>query len=982
MFFPEVPSLDFASAPAGHVANGQPPIEVAQNAATSPLLSFPAVPNIPLPVGVPPPSSLQGTPQALGVPLPPSLVPLAAPAHAAVQNLGVPASPFIGQPLSFAAPSPPASGGGVHAPVVNIPQTSPLGSGVVGVPQQDGGIGQQLRPSAGVPSDVPSAVTEPRPTPSVQGALGNQRVAPGATSGRQACAIIAFNFGGHMFRAQANGSAQEDDLHELLKPCMPKWYVELDSFPGPLGRVEPRTTEALGQHLQSLAARLAAGDTAGTTLESAVTYPRSVAVTCDFLRCMMTAGGKLQSPEFWQRFSTCLADRAAASMPSQAEASPLQVFCTRLAQGEVVSALESVHETSLWAHALVIAQLVSPEAYDRLLVHISSSLRKPGVVSNFPSGLADQESADPMVQALLLLYDVLGRGSIPEFSDLALSHWTSYLAVFSVILRPNSQHRLLGRQFLESLASGLANKGDIFGAHVCYLLTGERKLDSVDAPASLVCLIGVEHRSPQNFTSLLDPLALQLSEVFEYAIRCGDPDALCPTIQPFKLAHTLLLFDVGLVDKARKYMTLLQAFVKAVPQNRLSDAFRSSMRELNDLLNPSLALGSAEAPRVGKSIKDLFRGFAETTGFAVKPTPPPALAGDDDDDDARPAFTSQFDGGFPGMHRPPATPMLVTTSAAAVTTPGTHPAAPAQPRDLQQPMVNQQLQHMQNTNFGSMPNASVAASQFPPSSGMPNQACSSVGNVSAYVPISSNVGAGGESTEAVAQQQPPEPMQDALQHDPLLNAGKAVWSGVRGLFSAVKGSDASKASAQQNTDSQANAFYYDSVAKKWRERGAESEPDASQFDPMTGKKLGVVADLPPPPMGVPPPMDGPPPMGGPPPMNGPPPMGAPPPMTGPPPMGGPPPVGGLPPSSGSRGPPLPHVAASSPFGGPPQMAGAAPGRAGGGVAAGAGRGSLYVNPMSGVPYAAPSAATPPQRAMPVNTGMALASPFSAAGMHG
>jgi hypothetical protein len=63
-------------------------------------------------------------------------------------------------------------------------------------------------------------------------------------------------------------------------------------------------------------------------------------------------------------------------------------------------------------------------------------------------------------------------------------------------------------------------------------------------------------------------------------------------------------------------------------------------------------------------------------------------------------------------------------------------------------------------------------------------------------------------------------MQDALQRDPLLNAGKAVWSGVRGLFSAVKGSDASKASAQQNTDSQANAFCYDSVATKMEGKGS------------------------------------------------------------------------------------------------------------------------------------------------------------------
>ncbi|CAK0889610.1 unnamed protein product [Prorocentrum cordatum] len=105
-------------------------------------------------------------------------------------------------------------------------------------------------------------------------------------------------------------------------------------------------------------------------------------------------------------------------------------------------------------------------------------------------------------------------------------------------------------RFLEDLAAGLCREGDTFGAHLCQLLTGERTLEAVDAPSSLVCLLGVEHRSPENFASLLEPLALHLSEAFEYAVRVGNADTLFPTIQPFKLAHATLLADVGLTDKA------------------------------------------------------------------------------------------------------------------------------------------------------------------------------------------------------------------------------------------------------------------------------------------------------------------------------------------------------------------------------------------------------------------------------------------------
>lgn len=78
--------------------------------------------------------------------------------------------------------------------------------------------------------------------------------------------------------------------------------------------------------------------------------------------------------------------------------------------------------------------------------------------------------------------------------------------------------------------------------------------------------------------------------------------------KPWCFTKAMLLADMGLTEKARRYMVLLQArggtkpcstaapnraprngsfhgqaFVKAVPQNRLSDAFRSSMREFNEV---------------------------------------------------------------------------------------------------------------------------------------------------------------------------------------------------------------------------------------------------------------------------------------------------------------------------------------------------------------------------------------------------------------
>lgn len=223
--------------------------------------------------------------------------------------------------------------------------------------------------------------------------------------------------------------------------------------------------------------------------------------------------------------------------------------------------------------------------------------------------------------------------------------------------------------------------------------------------------------------------------------------------------------------------------------------------------------------------------------------------------------------------------------------------------------------------------------------------------------MGAEVGGGGPPHDATTA----PPVYDAMQNDPLLNAGKAVWSGMKGLFSAVKGGEAGK----QNGDSQQNKMYYDHAAKRWREYGAENEPDASQYDPMTGKKLNPheTASLVSPP---------PPPMGGPPPPN----EGSL--VQGGPPLGAPQPMGGPPLTQMTGGPPPPFASASA-------AAAAVP----------AGRGALYVNPLSGLPHMAgpaggnqnqPSIPPGPPPGVPgmggrggAGGGMPLASPFAAQG---
>lgn len=804
-----------------------------------------------------------------------------------------PAAPAWGPPPIVAAGAP--GGAAVPAPDPAAPQPGapPALSAPVAHPAPAATQAVPLAGGPAPPSNATGAVAA-----GAQGAIQWKQEAERG-GGRPPCVVAAFSFTGQMVRTRPGGVAQQFDIQDIVKSSFADWYTDLKEFPGPFGRVERDTTEKLAAHLRKLASRLVDQDASSHSLDSIARYPHSAALACEFLSCLMEADGKRQTDEFWQRFAPALAKRAVALRPVGA-ASPLQSHCAKLCSGDVPGALEDACKEGLWAHALALSRSVSPDAYDRVLTGFGAALAQPSTAAHASERPTELELGDPSVCALILLYEVLGQGNIPDIQDTALPSWPAYVALFAAVLRASEQRGLFYK-FLEVLASGLARQGDIFGAHVCLLLTADRSLEPVDAPSSLVCLLGVEHRSPKNFRFLLEPVALQLSEAFEYAVRCGDADALCPTLQPFKLAHAMMLADIGLIEKARRYMTLLQAFVKAVPQNRLSDAFRSSMRELNEMLNPSLSAGPADAgPRVGKGLRDLFRGIAETTGLAVKPTPPPALGADDDD-----GAEAEQRPGVPLLAAAarPQTPSAVTPPlwqqqvcpapdvgpasrpVPNVAGPGGPPLSVAAPMPAAMPAMpptqaapSAPTPSVPMPSPGSAPWAAggggtswqPAAAVAPPTVhasgggmwGPPPPLASTPQGALGEGLLGSCPPGGGDGPEGAAAAQAPQRMTDSFEQDPLLNAGKAVWSGVKGLFSTVRGggTDGKDAPQRGEKDSKENTFYFDTEKKIWRQRGAADEPDASEYDPMTGKKLAPKVTEPPPPpppsmsAGVPSPM--------------------------------------------------------------------------------------------------------------------------------
>ncbi|CAK9008395.1 Calcium-dependent protein kinase 28, partial [Durusdinium trenchii] len=272
--------------------------------------------------------------------------------------------------------------------------------------------------------------------------------------------VLAFSADGKMLRAGLNGDAKEYSVQDRIYMMSQLRMQNLESFPGPFGGVDGHTTEVLLEYLEKMATRLDDGDAQCCTLESAAAFPESAATACRFLCCLVRANGDVQSSEFWQHFSPVLARRAQA-MRRDRETSDLRKFCAKLCRGETSAALEDGCSMGLWSHTLAVSRLLAPDACDGVLLKFVEAAKlgkSEGAI------VTQQDMEDPSVQALLLLYECLAKGSQPDISEKVLSGWPAFAALFSLLLP--GEYRDVAVTFIENLAARLAGTGDVFAGHV------------------------------------------------------------------------------------------------------------------------------------------------------------------------------------------------------------------------------------------------------------------------------------------------------------------------------------------------------------------------------------------------------------------------------------------------------------------------------------------------------------------------------------
>jgi hypothetical protein len=120
-------------------------------------------------------------------------------------------------------------------------------------------------------------------------------------------------------------------------------------------------------------------------------------------------------------------------------------------------------------------------------------------------------------------------GHADKVFDGDLADWREKLAV---LLQTTSGQASVAT--ISALADKLHADGQLFGAHLCWLLCGVNELDS-PGPRAKMSLVGVDGRQALSLVSVL--MTIQMTEIYEYSRRQLDSTYSMPSFQTYKLMY-------------------------------------------------------------------------------------------------------------------------------------------------------------------------------------------------------------------------------------------------------------------------------------------------------------------------------------------------------------------------------------------------------------------------------------------------------------
>ncbi|CAN6172109.1 unnamed protein product [Urochloa humidicola] len=166
-------------------------------------------------------------------------------------------------------------------------------------------------------------------------------------------------------------------------------------------------------------------------------------------------------------------------------------------------------------------------------------------------------------------------------------------------------------------------KNEVASAHSCYLVA-ELNIDSYSESARM-CLIGADHlRCPRTFAS---PLAIQRTEVYEYAKVLGNSQYILLPFQPYKLIYAYMLAEVGKVSDSLRYCQASLKVLKASGRTPELEAWKQLFSTLEERIRTHQQGGYATNLAPGKIVGKLFTSLDKSLSrmMGTQSAPMPAL---------------------------------------------------------------------------------------------------------------------------------------------------------------------------------------------------------------------------------------------------------------------------------------------------------------------------------------------------------------------
>ncbi|XP_053671381.1 uncharacterized protein LOC128721633 [Anopheles nili] len=218
-------------------------------------------------------------------------------------------------------------------------------------------------------------------------------------------------------------------------------------------------------------------------------------------------------------------------------------FRNYLLYGNISEALEWATEHNLWGHALFLASKVDSRQHANVMMKFANKLT----------------FNDPL-QTLYQLFSGRTPASVTSVLDEKWGDWRPHLAM---LMSNSSAKPELIKKSITTLGDTLLNRGDLYAAHFCYLLSdvafgrfADVKPDVVGGGNSAtvrLVLLGAAHHQ-RSFRELSTNESIMMTEIYEYARSLNEDRYTIKELQRYKYLLACRMLDQGMQLKCLLYM--------------------------------------------------------------------------------------------------------------------------------------------------------------------------------------------------------------------------------------------------------------------------------------------------------------------------------------------------------------------------------------------------------------------------------------------